>query len=94
MSELNMPQRMTLWALRVGCKGPARIGQIVKAHDPSYQSEGYRAVVEKALAQLVDMGFVQKLIVPGTKQHGPGYVLYSLTLHGYDFREDEEHGTA
>lgn len=94
MTDLNMHQRMTLWALRIGCKGPARIGQIIKAHEPSYQSEGYRAVVEKAVAELVDMGLVQRMIVPGTTQRGPGYTLYGLTLRGYDFREDEEHGTA
>lgn len=94
MSEMNMPQRSALWALRVGCKGPARLGQIIKAHEPTYQSAGYRAVVEKALAELIDKGLVQKLIVPGTKNYGPGYTLYSLTLHGYDFREDEENGAA
>lgn len=93
MIELNMPQRITLWALRIGCKGPARLGQIIKATETGYASEGYKAVVEKALMELIDMHLVQKMIVPGTKKYGPGYTLYGLTLRGYDFREDED-GTA
>lgn len=94
MTELSMPERTVLWALRLGLTGPSRLSQIVKATETGYTSDGYKAVIERALAALIVRGLVQKLIVPGTKRHGPGYTLYSLTLHGYDFREDEEHGTA
>lgn len=93
MTEMSMPQRTVLWALRTGCKGPARLGQIVKATETGYVSRGYRAVVEKAVGELIAMHLVQKLIVPGTKRVGPGYTLYGLTPRGYDWREDE-HGTA
>lgn len=93
MTELSVPQRTVLWALRIGCKGPARLGQIIKATEMNY-GDSYRAVVEKALGDLIAMHLVQKLIVPGTKKFGPGYTLYGLTPRGYDWREDEEHGTA
>lgn len=87
MTDMTMPERVTMWALR-NCPGPVEFSKLYKATELSISKD----TIEKALAGLIEMHLVEKLIVREGTQPGhryPGRTLYSLTMRGYSWREDD-----